>query len=381
MEKTSTSNIETSVQHKLRLLINYAMQERKCFACWSMPKENTIHCLITDKCEALPEDYRLEHLKTGFLIAPFDSTKNKVFYLTEGLYWNTGKSFPANIPESADLQGTIFTFGKGEGHNTASEHYIGIVKKGINKIEKGELEKVVPARKKATALPENFDSLDFFMNFTVQYPDAFTSWYAIPEIGSWFGASPEILIEVKNNVFTTVALAGTQPFESTTSIKDTTWTQKEIEEQALVSRYIINCFKKIRLREFEEYGPKTIRAGNLLHLKTEYHVDMAATNFPDLGTTMLKLLHPTSAICGMPLESAKEFLLENEDFDRGYFSGYLGPVNMNSNTSLFVNLRCMQILEKEAVAYAGAGVTIDSDPARELNETEIKMNTLIRLFK
>ena len=47
----------------------------------------------------------------------------------------------------------------------------------------------------------------------------------------------------------------------------------------MVSRYIINCFKKIRLREFEEIGPKTVAAGNLLHLRTDFQVDMAATNF------------------------------------------------------------------------------------------------------
>ena len=77
--------------------------------------------------------------------------------------------------------------------------------------------------------------------------------------------------------------------------------QKDIEEQALVERYVISCFKKIRLREYDEHGPKTMIAGNVLHLKTEFEVDMVATNFPQLGSVMLNLLHPTSAVCGMPL--------------------------------------------------------------------------------
>jgi isochorismate synthase len=163
-------------------------------------------------------------------------------------------------------------------------------------------------------------------------------------------------------------------------IKSVAWTEKEIEEQAMVSRYIINCFKKIRLREYEEHGPRTASAGNLLHLKTEYEVDMKATNFPQLGSVMLKLLHPTSAVCGMPLNNALEFLNKNEGYDRQFYSGYLGPVNFRNESHIFVNLRCMQIHERQATLYAGAGVTIDSIPEKELEETEMKMDTLQKVL-
>ena len=157
--------------------------------------------------------------------------------------------------------------------------------------------------------------------------------------------------------------------------------QKEIEEQALVSRYIINCFKKIRLREFGEHGPKTWKAGNLLHLRTEFEVDMNATNFPQLGTVMLKLLHPTSAICGMPRQESIDFIQQNEGMDRGLYSGYLGPINYKNESNLFVNLRCMQWSYREAELYAGAGVTIDSIPEAEWEETEMKMNTLLKVIE
>jgi isochorismate synthase len=113
-----------------------------------------------------------------------------------------------------------------------------------------------------------------------------------------------------------------------------------------------------------------------MHLKSDFTVDMAATNFPQLGSVMLKLLHPTSAVCGMPLESTREFLMKHEGYARQGYAGYLGPVNIENNTHLFVNLRCTQLFENEARLYAGAGVTIDSDPAKEYEETEMKMNTL-----
>ncbi|WP_332912325.1 chorismate-binding protein [Algoriphagus boritolerans] len=115
------------------------------------------------------------------------------------------------------------------------------------------------------------------------------------------------MIKTKEEQFHTMALAGTQPASGENPLKSAAWTQKEIEEQALVCRYIVDCFKKIRLREYEEHGPKTIMAGNLLHLRTDFKVDMKATGFPQLGSVMLDLLHPTSAVCGMPRKEAHDF--------------------------------------------------------------------------
>ena len=107
---------------------------------------------------------------------------------------------------------------------------------------------------------------------------------------------------------------------------------------------------------------------------------MEETGFHNLGTVMLKLLHPTSAVCGMPLEAASNFLQKVEKHHRKYFSGFLGPVDNSHNTHLFVNLRCMELFEDHAVLYAGAGVTEDSIPEKEWIETEIKCNTLLDII-
>ena len=82
----------------------------------------------------------------------------------------------------------------------------------------------------------------------------------------------------------------------------------------------------------------------------------------------------------MPLENVKSFLKEHEGYDREYYCGYLGPVNFKHESNLFVNLRCMQVQKNEAWCYAGAGITADSEPEQEWQETEMKMNTLLRVF-
>jgi len=257
------------------------------------------------------------------------------------------------------------------------DHYIDLVNKSIEAIAGGRFEKVVPSRVKQVELPENFDIIATYRKLCAGHREGLISLVHVPGAGVWMGASPELLVSVEDGrTFRTVALAGTQPYDDGISIKSVAWTQKEIEEQALVERYIISCFKRIRLREYDEHGPKTVIAGNLMHLRSDFTVDMRATGFPQLGSVMLKLLHPTSAVCGMPLEPAREFLRQHEGYDRTYYAGYLGPVNVGGNTHIHVNLRCMQLTEGHAQMYAGAGVTADSIPEKEWEETEMKFNTL-----
>jgi isochorismate synthase len=145
---------------------------------------------------------------------------------------------------------------------------------------------------------------------------------------------------------------------------------------------VISCFKKIRLRDYVETGPRTAVAGNLMHLRSDFCVNLNThPDFPTLTSDMLHLLHPTSAVCGQPKAAALEFLNEHENYDRKYYSGYLGPVNVNAETAIFVNLRCLELQKNEAILYAGAGVTQDSDPSKEWLETELKMQTVAKALQ
>jgi isochorismate synthase len=259
------------------------------------------------------------------------------------------------------------------------------VSSAIEAIKQGPLQKVVLSRTDVKELPAGFSILSALEELAAAYPNAFVCAISIPALsGVWMCATPEILVEQKDGVFRTISLAGTQSGVddqgNALSPAQARWSQKEIEEQAFVSRYIIDCFKKIRLREYTELGPKTISTGNLLHLKTEYIVDTKAMDFPQLPGLMLSLLHPTSAVCGTPKQEAIEFILKTETHDRSMYSGYLGPVNIDGNTHLFVNLRTVKITGNQAEFYAGCGITEDSDPEKEWQETQMKCQTLQRVL-
>ena len=263
---------------------------------------------------------------------------------------------------------------------TTEADYRRLVRRGVAAIEAKEVLKVVSSRVAYRALPPGFDPLAAFQALSGQYERAFVSLVSVPGVGTWLGASPEVLAEVTaDGHFHTVALAGTQPLVPGRRPQEAIWRQKEIEEQALVARYIVNCFKQLRLRDYHETGPRTVAAGQLLHLRTDFEVDLRdAPAAASLGTDMLRLLHPTSAVGGMPKAAALDFLRRHEGYDRAYYSGFLGPVNVAAPgvSRLFVNLRCLQVRAEEAILYAGTGLTVDSDPLREWQETELKLTTV-----
>ena len=263
------------------------------------------------------------------------------------------------------------------------------VAEATREMQAGNFWKVVISRTKTLDFGQQPDVTVLFDRLCAAYPTAFVSAVFLPEGTTdapaqiWLSATPERLVSVDaNGIFKTVALAGTQsahyPDGTLKRTADALWSQKEIEEQALVSRYIIGCFKKIRLREYLEEGPKTALAGNLMHLCTNYTVDTKAVNFPQLGTVMLRLLHPTSAVCGMPRPEALSFIEAHERHDRQFYAGFLGPVNIGGASSLFVHIRCLKLEGQRATLYAGAGLTEDSDPKKEWLETEMKCQTLLR---
>jgi isochorismate synthase len=82
----------------------------------------------------------------------------------------------------------------------------------------------------------------------------------------------------------------------------------------------------------------------------------------------------------MPKESAEGIIERIEDYDREFYSGYLGPVNIQNRSQLFVNIRTMKIENGQVYAFAGGGITEDSDPEKEWNETEIKLQTILKSF-
>ena len=404
--ESSSSHVTT--QHSHTTLWSKAISYSYAAALWRLPKRTDKHLIVDVSGKVGRVKIDLEETQPAFAFSPFlnpDGTqtlliKADIYFmfdadnqLTEDDCENglvMGRDFNRSIFLEDDIEPIIQSKSSKttqkplvDSSDSTAAAYISSVRQAVEAIQNGQMQKVVLSRSKDIQLSDSLEIVDAFDKLCQAYPNAFVSAVYLPEEQAvWLGASPETLVSMnRDGIFRTISLAGTQSAYDTDGQlvhpSEARWTQKEIEEQALVSRYIISCFKQIRLREFIEIGPKTVLAGNLMHLRTDYEVDTKAVNFPQLGTVMLDLLHPTSAVCGMPKAPALDFILQHEQNEREFYSGFLGPVNVQQETHLFVNLRTMKIQQQYARLFAGAGITEDSIPEKEWKETEMKCETLL----
>ena len=155
-----------------------------------------------------------------------------------------------------------------------------------------------------------------------------------------------------------------------------TWSTKNIQEQRIVATYITECLEQFTDNYVEE-GPRTVRAANLVHLRSDFTFSL---NDNDHIGNLLQALHPTPAVCGLPKFETFRFIMNNEHTPRRYYSGFIGPMG-TEETHLYVSLRCMNIDGDVCHLYAGGGLLKDSILEQEWNETEAKLQTMLQLLR
>jgi len=218
-------------------------------------------------------------------------------------------------------------------------------------------------------------SIEIFETALQRYPNTFCYLWYHPNTGIWIGATPEVFLKAKNTNITTVALAGTIKAEDS---KEPIWSTKEIEEQQIVVDYINDSFKE-SLENVRVSKNQTVKAGAVYHLKSTI-TGKINENFK--LKPLIEKLHPTPAVCGLPKTEALQFIHTNENYDRSYYTGFLGELNAGdaSQTHLFVNLRCMKLEGNTASIFVGGGITKDSVPESEWLETQYKSQTMLSLL-
>lgn len=262
--------------------------------------------------------------------------------------------------------------------NVGRDYFEELVAKGVEAIEDHQFQKVVLSRREEVAVP-NFDIQATMRKMIHQYPDAFKYCFSHPKVGTWMGATPEQFLKTNGNAIKTVALAGTQ---LASGAKNPVWKEKEKIEQQLVTDFIVESLTGL-VKEVTLTSPYSVRAGNLWHIKTDITASIKSKKFLK---KVITALHPTSAVCGLPKEPAKDFIRINEGYDREYYSGFLGELNIDLvtfktiQTDLFVNLRCMKVTKDKAQVYVGCGITKDSIPEAEYLETVNKSMTMKKIL-
>ena len=321
-----------------------------------------------------------EHFtEKGFVFSPFDNIEKTVLIPTE-----ESEVINCSSWESISQSSKVVSYSKHTSGAT-KEFHINLVKKAIEAIQNREFKKVVLSRQELVNLSE-LNPVSLFKNLLDAYKSAFVYCWYHPKVGLWLGATPETLIKIEGKRFSIMALAGTQDYKGSLNV---VWKDKEKQEQQFVTDYIINYLKPL-VDNFKTSDVETVKAGNLVHLKTMISAQLKSDV---LLKEVVDALHPTPAVCGLPKSTAQQFILDNENYNREFYTGFLGELNLEStvaprsgrrnienrayaltkkSTQLYVNLRCMQIKEQQAIIYVGGGITESSNPEMEWEETVSK---------
>lgn len=343
--------------------IENAVQQQKPFVCYRKPNDSILSGLFLQTDNLI---YTNTFTEKGFVFAPFDNEKEAVLFpLNESDFFTESIDNELSFDFNANKK-TIE-------NNLAQDNHIELVNKGIVAIHNTSLTKIVLSRKEI--IETDIDVVLAFKKLIHFYKNAFAYVWFHPKIGLWLGATPETLLKSSNENFETMSLAGTQPF---VKHQDISWGSKELEEQQLVTSFIDSQLENIS-DEITISKTKNLKAGNLLHLKTEVSgklkLDFSLKN-------LIRALHPTPAVCGFPRNDAKNFIIENENYKRTFYTGFLGEINFdlkksnNKDSHLFVNLRCMQVENKRVAIFVGGGITKDSNAEKEWLETVAKSKTI-----
>lgn len=372
---------ENSSYQSLSNLQTVCLKQNIPFASYRLPLKTEITTLI--QSNYFPKKLDSLHdidQKSGFIIAPFVESVNHGTFLLSPEKIFSGNDIETGFIETLK-QNTLFISTEkpsvSEICTTQAKGFITQVNAAIKAMEKGQFLKVVLSKVRLEKLNDNFNPANFFLRLCEKYPHAFIYFIQLPEVGCWMGATPEPLLEVDSESVKTVSLAGTQ-IATEYQLDSYSWSEKELEEQEIVTNFVERNLRSLQIENYSKIGPTNYRAANLIHLKTSF--EFAHSDLKNRLGEFLKAMHPTPSVGGLPKAEARDFILANEKHDRGYYTGFMGPININGKSNIFVNLRCLQLFDNQFVLYSGAGITVSSIAEKEWEETDNKMMTMMNVI-
>ncbi len=265
-----------------------------------------------------------------------------------------------------------------------AKHWRSLVTRALGHIAAGDLAKVVLARFQCIDRPlgQDIDWVSAVCLLRQQYPACLR--FVLPLAGSngatalFMGATPELLVERRGLHVHCDALAGSRPCsaggESAQSVAESLLRDdKERREHAFVVQSIRDRLKRHGAQS-EPSQPQARILRNVVHLWTP----LAGTlTQPVHILSLLRDLHPTPAVCGVPQASAADFIFRHEGWSRGYYAAPIGWFDAQGDGAFYVGIRSALLRDDRAWLFAGAGIVAGSDPDHELRETAAKLRPML----
>lgn len=338
---------------------------------------------------------RLAQLLGGFAFAPAGAGNGlwrgfepAELRLPELCYWREGDRYVRDVVSAsrwATLEPPPLPLGHpvrgaAEIGNGGPEIYAGHVRRALEEIRAGALQKVVLARAVHVTTRSAIDPVAWLVALRERFPTC--TLFAVGEGDAVFlGATPERLVRVSGELVETAALAGTAP-RGASQASDRALgvalcdSRKNVDEHGIVVQHLTQALAECCDDVMVDAEPRLLRTRTVQHLCTE----LRARRRSDSPVSLLQLverLHPTPAVGGAPRDLALDWLARHEDVERGWFAGPLGYLQSNGDGEFVVALRSALVRGSSATAWAGAGIVARSDPRAEFTETELKLRTVL----
>lgn len=254
------------------------------------------------------------------------------------------------------------------------------VNQALVEIKSGELTKIVLANETTFHLKQAINAYDFLAESEKQNQGCYHFLWAENLHSVFVGSTPERLFAREYNLLLTEALAGTasvsESEEETQS--QANWLlndEKNLKENWLVVEDISQNLRK-QVESFDVSNVELKPLRKVQHLIRKIRANLTA-HYADVN--ILKAIHPTAAVSGLPQQQAKMILSEIETFDRGWYAGTLGVMS-DVCSEFCVAIRSAFIEAHRIRVFAGAGIVAGSQPLEEWKEIERKAAGLISLF-
>src|SRR5690606_24097922 len=242
----------------------------------------------------------------------------------------------------------------------------------LDGIARGEIEKIVLARRVDALLPSTPDVPALLERLRDLAPECVR--FALG-VGSavFLGATPERLVKKAGDQFETEAVAGSFPTGGEAPLR-LLESEKDRFEQAIVLRQILDGLGPLALSLDAASTPELHVLRHVAHLRTRVRgVLRSEQHVLDL----VERLHPTPAVAGSPTPRALAWIAEREPDERGWYAGPLGCFDARGDGEFVVALRSGVLVDRTLSLYAGCGIVAGSEPESELVETRWKLAALL----